>query len=154
MDLGDKAQRKRFPGWESAAESKTDLNKKSIHPMSVSEVLDTIARWDQAIVNNDVNQITQFMTEDWVIVGSDGLTSKSDFLSQIESGNLTHNRMDSDETNIRIHDNTAIVISKGTSAGTWMGQAFSLYEWSASVFIRSEGKWLCSVTMPTKVGGE
>ncbi|QEC44702.1 nuclear transport factor 2 family protein [Pseudobacter ginsenosidimutans] len=119
--------------------------------MSESALRETVIRWDQAIVSNDVNQISPFMTDDWVIVGADGITTKADFLVPIASGKLTHNRMDSDEMHITIKGNTAVVISKGTSAGTWMGEDFSLYEWSTSTFIWIDGKWLCMVTMLTMV---
>jgi hypothetical protein len=57
--------------------------------------------------------------------------------------------MDSDETNITIYGNTGILVSRGTSAGTYNGDNFSLYEWSTSVFIKTEGKWRCVITMLT-----
>jgi ketosteroid isomerase-like protein len=113
------------------------------------ELLDFSKRWDEAMVSNDAGEIGQFMAEDWKIVGSDGITSKSSFLQFIRSGLLTHNRMDSDETNITIYGNTGIVVSRGTSAGTYNGDDFSLYEWSTSVFIKTEGKWRCVITMLT-----
>ena len=119
--------------------------------MIESALKETVTRWDQAIVSNDVNEISPYMTDDWVIVGADGITSKADFLTPIASGKLTHNRMDSDEMHIKINGDTAVVISKGTSAGTWMGEAFSLFEWSTSTFVRIDGKWLCMVTMLTMV---
>ncbi|TKC07448.1 nuclear transport factor 2 family protein [Pedobacter frigoris] len=105
--------------------------------------------WDKAIVNNDVLEIAKFMSEDWVITGSDGITSKSSFLELIESGVLTHNRMDADESDIRIYGQTGVVISRGTSAGTYKGQPFEFYEWSTSIFIWKQGKWLCVSTMVT-----
>jgi len=105
--------------------------------------------WDEAMVGNDANEIAKFMSDDWIIVGSNGITSKSSFLQFISSGALTHNRMDSDETSIRIYGNTGILVSRGTSAATYNGESFSLYEWSTSVFMKTEGKWRCILTMLT-----
>ena len=113
------------------------------------ELLDFSTRWDEAMVSNDADEIAKFMSDDWKIIGSDGITSRSSFLELISSGRLTHNRMDSDETNISIYGNTGILISRGTSAGTYNGNEFSLYEWSTSFFIKAGGKWLCVLTMLT-----
>ena len=113
------------------------------------ELLDFSTRWDEAMVSNDADEIAKFMSDDWKIIGSDGITSRSSFLELISSGSLTHNRMDSEETNISIFGNTGIVVSRGTSAGTYNRKSFSLYEWSTSVFIKARGKWLCVLTMLT-----
>ena len=113
------------------------------------ELLDFSNRWDEAMVSNEADEITKFMSDDWVIVGSNGITNKASFLQLIASGILTHNRMDSDETTIRIYGNTGILISRGTSAGTYNGESFSLYEWSTNVFIKTEGNWVCLLTMLT-----
>jgi hypothetical protein len=107
-------------------------------------------QWDEAMVRNNVEEIASFMSDDWVIVGTEGgITSKLSFLEFIKSGDLTHNRMDSDETTVRIYENTGIVISRGTSAGNYKDQSFSLYEWSTSVFIYKDEKWSCILTMLT-----
>ncbi len=113
------------------------------------ELLDISKRWDDAMVTNDIDEIGKFMSDDWRIIGSDGITSKSSFLQFISSAILTHNRMDSDETNISIYGDTGILVSRGTSAGTYDGKNFSLYEWATSVFIKSEGKWRCVLTILT-----
>lgn len=113
------------------------------------ELLEFSKRWDEAMVKNDANEIAKFMSDDWKIIGSDGMTSKSSFLQFISSGILTHNRMDSDEANISIYGDTGIVVSRGTSAGTYNGENFSFYEWSTSIFIKAEGTWRCVLTMLT-----
>lgn len=113
------------------------------------ELLDFSTRWDEAMVSNDADEIAKFMSDDWKIIGPDGITSKSSFLQFISSGILTHSRMDSDEADISIYGDTGILVSRGTSAGTYNGNNFSLYEWSTSVFIKAGGKWLCVLTMLT-----
>ena len=93
--------------------------------------------WDGAMMRNNAGEIGKFMSDEWIILGTEGgITLKSDFLSLIRSGDLSHNRMDADETHIKIYENTGIVTSRGTSAGYFKGQAFELYEWSTSIFIR------------------
>ena len=106
--------------------------------------------WDKAIENNDVNEISKFMASDWVIVGTDGgITSKSSFLDWISSGDLIHNRMDFEDMRVEIYESTGVVTSRGTSSGTYKGQAFSFYEWTTSVYILENGNWGCVLTMLT-----
>ena len=113
------------------------------------DLINFVTLWDEAMVSNDADSISNFMSDDWVIVGADGIKPKSVFMEWISSGIVTHNRMDSDELEVKIYDNTGIVISRGTSAGTYNGQPFSLYEWSTSIFLKKKGRWLCVLTMLT-----
>lgn len=117
--------------------------------MDQSIIIQLCKDWNKAMITNDADLIASYMTADWEITGSDGITSKAEFLSGITSGKLIHNRMDADEYHVKLYDHTAIVTSKGTSAGTWEGKEFKLYEWSQSVFIHVNGKWLCACTMLT-----
>lgn len=107
-------------------------------------------QWDRAIVANDAEEIGRYMSDDWVIVGTEGgITSKSVFLGFVKSGDLVHTRMDSEDSRVKIYGNTGIVTSRGTSSGTYRGEQFSYYEWSTSIFIKNDGYWRCVLTMLT-----
>ena len=107
--------------------------------------------WDKAMLTNDVDEISKFMSDDWIIVGTEGgITSKETFLTFISSGDLKHSQMNSDETRIKLYGNTGITISRGTSAGTFKDQPFNYYEWSVSVFMHNGDTWKCVTTMLTK----
>lgn len=115
-----------------------------------SELLKFGNAWNEAMVANDVDAISKFMSDDWIIVGTDGgITTKSEFLMWIRSGDLTHSRMDADETRIDLYGTTGVVTSRGTSAGKYKDEPFELYEWSTSVFIHRAGTWTCVHTMLT-----
>ena len=115
-----------------------------------SELISFAKDWDNAMERNNADEIGSFMADDWVIIGTEGgITSKESFLETIRSGDLTHSRMDSDEMEVKVFENTGVIISRGTSAGKYKGQSFELYEWSTSVFIKREGKWSCIMTMLT-----
>lgn len=117
----------------------------------VAEELKQIGRqWDAAIVENDVVKIGSFMAEEWVIVGTEGgITSKSNFLEYVKSGELFHNKMDFEDVRVKTYRNTGVVTSKGTSAGTYRGEPFSYYEWSTNVYIKIDEHWRCVLTMLT-----
>lgn len=111
--------------------------------------------WDMAIENNDVAAIDTFMSDDWIIVGTgSGITTKAEFMESIRSGDITHNKMHSDYTRIKIYDNTGVVTSRGTSAGKFKGVDFELYEWSVSTFIYKDNRWICVITMLTLANRE
>jgi len=107
-------------------------------------------QWDAAMITNDAEAIGAFMSDDWVIIGTDGgITSKASFLQTIISGELAHNRMNAEEVRTRIYGNTAVLTSRGTSAGLYKGQAFHFYEWATSVFVKENDRWQCVLTMLT-----
>lgn len=113
------------------------------------ELIDFTKSWDEAMVTNDASEISKFISDDWLIIGPEGTTSRASFLQEIISGSLTHSRMDSDELIIRIYGDTGIIISRGTSAGKYKGSDFNLYEWSTSVCLKRERIWRCVTTMLT-----
>ena len=107
-------------------------------------------KWDRTIADNNVLEMVRFMAPDWVLVGSKGgITSKSRFLEVVKTGIVVHNLMDFEEIRIKIYDDTAVVTSKGISAGTMEGKSFRFYEWSTSTFIRRNNQWKCVMTVLT-----
>jgi hypothetical protein len=113
------------------------------------ELIQFEKQWNKAIVGNNVDEIAKFMSADWIIVGSDGISTKSAFLDSVRTGVVKHSRMDTDEMTVKVYENTGIVISLGTSAGSYNGQTFELYEWSSSTYIKKDQKSPCVSTMIT-----
>jgi hypothetical protein len=62
--------------------------------------------------------------------------------------------MDSDEMRVTVYEKSGLVISRGTSAGHYKGQRFSLYEWSMNMFILKGTSWQCVSTMLTKAAAQ
>ncbi len=117
---------------------------------TIESLLDFSKAWDAAMTRNDPAEIGKFMSDDWVIIGTEGgITTKATFMQSIESGDLLHSRMDSGDIRIRIYGSTGVLTSRGTSAGTYKGNSFSFFEWSTSLFVLNENKWSCVLTMLT-----
>ena len=111
-------------------------------------LLEFSRQWDMAMEGNDADLIGSFMDDDWVIVATDGgITTKNDFLKHIRSGALTHHTMKSDFERTRIYGDTAVITSRGTSAGHYLSQPFSFYEWSTNIFHWKNNQWTCVLTM-------
>jgi PhnB protein len=107
--------------------------------------------WSKSLEGNNVEEISKFMTEDWIIIGTEGgISSKNDFLTPIKNGELVHTAMDFEIMRTRIYNNIGVIISKGTSAGTYKLNPFSFYEWSTSLFIKEGNQWKAVLTMLTQ----
>ena len=105
-------------------------------------------KWNKAIEDNFVEDMGKYMADEWIIFSGNGnLTTKETFLSLVRRGELLHTKMDFEILQVKIFNDTGIVMQRGTSAGTWLGQSFSNYEIASSVFIKQNNKWLAVQTM-------
>ena len=120
-----------------------------------AEVDAVVHAWDVAMIGNDADEIGQFMSDDWTIVGSDGTVSdKGAFLGLIRSGQLTHDVMESDDIQIRLYGDAAVVLARGVSGGKFQGRPFHFVERVSCVFIRQNGRWRCVSTHLSQITGK
>jgi len=103
--------------------------------------------WDRAMVANDAEEIGAYMAEDWTIVGSDGSIGRREtFLDLVRSGDLSHDVMTSEDFDVRVYGDAAVVLARGVSGGQYRGQAFRETERVSCVFVRRDGAWKCVLT--------
>ncbi|GAA2875989.1 ketosteroid isomerase-like protein [Aminobacter niigataensis] len=115
-----------------------------------SEIAELALAWAEAIVANDAAAIGRFMADEWVIVGPDGATSKTDFLASVASGDLTHDMMRAaSEPRVEIYGATAVYTARVVNSGHFRGQAFTADEWTTDVFVRRGAKWQCVLSHAT-----
>jgi ketosteroid isomerase-like protein len=111
------------------------------------ELRDLSHAWDRAMVANDPGAIGEFMSDDWIIVGSDGsVCDKAAFLELVRSGAVTHDVMESGDLRIRVYGDSAVVTGRGVSGGRYQGQPFHLVEQASSMFVKQDGRWRCVLT--------
>lgn len=109
-----------------------------------ADILAIHEQWSTAIVSNDAGRIGRFMADDWVIVSDSGLTSKEQFLSIIQSGELTHSTFDRvNDARVRTYGDTAVLTARLTNTAHYHGRQFDADEWTTDVFVRRNGRWLC-----------
>ncbi|WP_231158180.1 nuclear transport factor 2 family protein [Streptomyces sp. CNZ748] len=100
--------------------------------------------WADAIVSNDASRIGGFMADEWVIVSESGVCAEEQFLSLVESGELTHSAMTSiSQPRIRVYGGTAVFTGRVTNTAHYKGQRFDADEWTTDVFVNRNGRWLC-----------
>ncbi len=99
------------------------------------------------MVANQAQPIGEFIADDWVIVGADGsVDTKAPFLSLIESGDLTHNVMETRDMNVRIYGETAVTVATGLSGGHYRNEPFLINERMSCAYVRKDGRWRCVLT--------
>jgi ketosteroid isomerase-like protein len=108
--------------------------------------------WAASIVANDPVRIAGFMADEWVIVSESGVASKEQFLSLIESGELTHSAMDLvTPPRVRVYGDAAVLTGRVTNTAHYQGTRYDADEWTTDVFVKRDGRWLCVLSHITPV---
>jgi ketosteroid isomerase-like protein len=115
------------------------------------ELLKLEKEFTQAIVKNDPEAIGRFVTDDWIIINADGgIINKERFLEVIKSGALTHEMMESDDIQVRVYGDSAVVTALTRTKGKFMDQEFSTQERATDVFVKLDGRWRCALSQLTQ----
>lgn len=123
-----------------------------MHDDPRSELLRLAREWDEAMVANDADAIGAFMADDWIIIGTDGsIGGKARFLDLVRSGQLTHDVMTTEEPLVRVYGDTAVLVARGVSGGTFDGMPFREEERASNVFVKTDGRWRCVLTHLSKL---
>lgn len=129
------------------------MTESSAKTVTGDELIALTHAWDQAMTDNDPEAIGRYMADDWIIIGSDGrMGDKATFLELVRSGALTHEVMTSEDFQVRVYGDTAVVTSRGVSGGRYQGQAFRERERVSCVFVRQDGQWRCVLTHLSRLG--
>ena len=117
-----------------------------------NELIRVANDWDRAMITNNAAAIGRFMADDWIIVGADGKSmDKATFLGLVQSGKLTHDVMESEDFDVRVYGDTAVVLARSVSGGTWDGHRFREVERTSCVFVKQQGEWKCVLTHLSKI---
>lgn len=103
--------------------------------------------FNAAVVSNLVEEIKKCITEDWVLVDSQGgIIPQAKFFSVVENGLLSHTTMSKKILRARVYGDIALITGRGQNTGTWQGQPIKADEWVTDVYKRENEKWLCVLT--------
>ena len=109
-------------------------------------------KFNKAVITNDVTEIKKCISEDWVLVDSQGgIIPQEKFFNVLEQGLLSHSTMSKKVLRVKVYEDIALVTGRGQNTGTWQEQPMAADEWITDVYKREDNKWLCVLTHLTPV---
>ena len=108
--------------------------------------------FNKAVISNKVDEIKKCITEDWVLIDTQGgIIPQEGFFKVLEQGLLTHSTMTKKILRVKMYGDIALVTGRGQNTGTWQGQPLEADEWITDVYKKINDKWLCVLTHLTPV---
>lgn len=105
-----------------------------------------------ALLANDADAIGRLLTDDWVVIGTDGgIADRAGFLAVIKSGDFTRKTLSLSNPRVRIYGNVAVVTTQVKTSGTFMGKPFDLPECQTDLLLWQDGGWKSVLTHETRV---
>lgn len=105
-----------------------------------------------AVISNSVDEIKKCITDDWVLVDSQGgIIPQERFFNILEQGLLSHSMMTKEVLRVKVYGDIALVTGRGQNTGIWQGQPIQADEWVTDVYKNENNKWLCVLTHLTPV---
>lgn len=105
-----------------------------------------------AVISNSVDEIKKCITDDWVLVDSQGgIIPQERFFNVLEQGLLSHSMMTKEVLRVKVYGDIALVTGRGQNTGIWLGQPIQADEWVTDVYKNENNKWLCVLTHLTPV---
>ena len=123
--------------------------------MQSNDARTELLKWEEdfakAVVSNDADAIGKFLADDWVIIDPDrSIIDKARFLGVIKSGLLTHDLMESDDVQVRLYGDCAVVTTLTRTKAKFAGQELTTQERATDVFVKRAGRWQCVFSQLTK----
>ena len=115
-----------------------------------AELASFVHRWADAIVANDVERMSRFVTNDWVLIDVGGQVTAEAFHRVVSDGVLRHDTMAHEITGIRrLGADVAIITTHCTNTGSFHGRPISADEWTTDIVVRTSHGWSCVLTQLT-----
>ncbi len=126
--------------------------KKMLTANEMKEFQELEDNFNSALTTNKANTSEPYLSKDWFMLEpSFGLISKETFLKAINSGDLSHSAMKKEVLQVRMHNDVAIVTSRGWNAGTYRNETFKVEIWVTNIYKRKDNDWVCIMTQESPV---
>lgn len=118
----------------------------------IAEIIKAERRWVQAHRDLDLETLESMLAEDYLQVRSDGsVIGKQEVLESYRSGKRHWEIAESDEYQINLLGNSAILIGRWQSKGKNDGETFEYTARYMSVYVKRDGKWKIAADQSTTI---
>jgi ketosteroid isomerase-like protein len=112
-------------------------------------------RLAEAHLDLDLKTIDDLLHPDYVIVQQGGhVETKADVLASYTTDTRHWNKAQSDQLDIRLYGDTALVVGRWRASGHHGAEYFDYTARFLSIWIRQDGRWQNAAFQSTKIEGE
>ena len=108
----------------------------------IEEVLQAEQAWVEAHRHLDLIAIDRLMGEDYTIIRPDGsVVGKAEALASYALGTREWESAESDQYQVRLYGETAVLIGRWRAKGVNAGQSFDYTARFTAVYVKQDGRW-------------
>lgn len=108
--------------------------------------------WAAALLKADVAYIDQVLAENYTDTDDMGsVSTKAQDLANLKSGDIKFTALATENYQVNVYGDTAIVTARNTQKAQWKGRDISgQFQWT-DTWVKRDGRWLCVATHSSKV---
>jgi ketosteroid isomerase-like protein len=111
--------------------------------------------WNRAIEEKDAKALDMLLASTLVSVDIDGsVQSKGEFLVSIKAPDFQASQAVTEQSNVQVYGNTAVVVGIFRIKGTEKGKPFSHRERFVDTWVKTNGAWQCVATTSTLIAAK
>jgi len=111
--------------------------------------------WNRALEEKNAKALDMVLANTFVSVDTDGsVSSKREFLASIESPDYQPSQAVTEESNVKVYGNAAVVVGIFREKGKEKGKLYVHRERFVDTWIKSNGKWQCVATTSTLIASK
>jgi len=118
------------------------------------EVLQAERQWVEAHRRLDIVALERLMADEYKHIRADGtVAGKEEDLASYQTGDRYWDFADSDEYDIQLHGQTAVLIGRWRARGENAGERFDYAARFISVYVKRAGRWQMVAAQSTPLAG-
>ncbi len=122
----------------------------NVDAVVIDEVIEAERRWVQAHRELDLATLESMLAEEYVQIRSDGaVIGKHDALASYRSGNRHWEQAESDQHQVSVLGDVAILVGRWMGKGVNDGEPFDYTARFMAVYVKREGRWLLAADQST-----
>jgi ketosteroid isomerase-like protein len=111
--------------------------------------------WNQALEEKNAKSLDMILADTFVSIDIDGsVSSKREFLASIESPDYQPSQAVTEESNVKVYGNAAVVVGIFRVKGMEKGKPYVHRERFVDTWIKGNGKWQCVATTSTLIAAK
>lgn len=111
--------------------------------------------WNQALEEKNTKALDMILASTFVSVDIDGsVSSRSEFLASIASPDYRPSQAVTEESNVKVYGDAAVVVGIFRVKGTEKGKPYVHRERFVDTWIKTNGKWQCVATTSTLIAAK